>query len=106
MLVWRTIFAQNVNGEERLICCASHALSKAEQIYCMSLQKRMAVIWDLRTFHYFVMRQPFEVLTDHSSLHWLCTVKGKSAMLHRWQVKLEEYQYNHCCQGSIPSISV
>ena len=36
---------------------------------------------------------PFEVFTDHYALQWLKTMRTLSALLHRWSVALEEYDF-------------
>ena len=87
------ILAQVREGKERIICCASRALSKAEKSYPATKLECLAIVWAVAKFRPYLMAMPFEVFTDHYALQWLKTMRTGSALLHRWSAALEEYDF-------------
>ena len=87
------ILAQVREGKERIICCASRALNKAEKSYPATKLECLAIVWAVAKFRPYLMAIPFEVFTDHYALQWLKTMRTGSALLHRWSAALEEYDY-------------
>ena len=87
------ILAQVRDGKERIICCASRALNKAEKSYPATKLECLAIVWAVAKFRSYLMAMPFEVFTDHYALQWLKTMRTGSALLHRWSAALEEYDF-------------
>ena len=87
------ILAQVREGKERIICCASRALNKAEKSYPATKLECLAIVWAVAKFRPYLMAMPFEVFTDHYALQWLKTMRIGSALLHRWSAALEEYDF-------------
>ena len=87
------MLAQVREGKERIICCASRALNKAEKSYPATKLECMAIVWAVAKFRPYLMAMPFEVFTDHYALQWLKTMRTGSALLHRWSAALEEYDF-------------
>ena len=87
------ILAQVREGKERIICCASRALNKAEKSYPATKLECLAIVWAVAKFRPYLMAMPFEVFTDHYALQWLKTMRTGSALLHRWSAALEEYDF-------------
>ena len=87
------ILAQVREGKERIICCASRALNKAEKSYPATKLECLAIVWAVAKFRPYLMAMPFEVYTDHYALQWLKTMRTGSALLHRWSAALEEYNF-------------
>ena len=87
------ILAQVRDGKERIICCASRALNKAEKSYPATKLECLAIVWAIAKFRPYLMAMPFEVFTDHYALQWLKTMRTGSALLHRWSAALEEYDF-------------
>ena len=87
------ILAQVREGKERIICCASRALNKAEKSYPATKLECLAIVWAFAKFRPYLMAMPFEVFTDHYALQWLKTMRTGSALLHRWSAALEEYDF-------------
>ena len=87
------ILAQVRDGKERIICCASRALNKAEKSYPATKLECLAIVWAVAKFRPYLMAMPFEVFTDHYALQWLKTMRMGSALLHRWSAALEEYDF-------------
>ena len=87
------ILAQVREGKERIICCASRALNKAEKSYPATKLECLAIVWAVTKFRPYLMAMPFEVFTDHYALQWLKTMRMGSTLLHRWSAALEEYDF-------------
>ena len=87
------ILAQVRDGKERIICCASRALNKAEKSYPATKLECLAIVWAVTKFRPYLMAMPFEVFTDHYALQWLKMMRTGSALLHRWSAALEEYDF-------------
>lgn len=82
------VLAQNPDGTDRLICCASWLLNCAKQNYTTTKTECLATVSGLRTFRHFLMEELLEVLIDYPSLCWLHIMKGGRTLLHQWQAKL------------------
>ena len=82
------ILAQIRDGKERIICCASRALNKAEKSYPATKLECLVIVWAVAKFRPYLMAMPFEVYTDHYALQWLKTMRTGSALLHRWSAAL------------------
>lgn len=67
----RAVLAQNLGEQERLKCCASCLLSRAERNYDTTETECLAIVWRFHSFQHFDIGQPFEVLTNHSRLRWV-----------------------------------
>ena len=87
------ILAQVRDSKERIICCASRALNKAEKSYPATKLECLVIVWAVAKFRPYLMAMPFEVFTDHYALQWLKTMRTGSALLHRWSAALEEYDF-------------
>ena len=87
------ILAQVQDGKERIICCASRVLNKAEKSYPATKLECLVIVWAVAKFRPYLMAMPFEVYTDHYALQWLKTMRTGSALLHRWSAALEEYDF-------------
>ena len=87
------ILAQVQDGKERIICCASRALNKAEKSYPATKLECLAIVWAVAKFCPYLMAMPFEVYAVHYALQWLKTMRTGSALLHRWSAALEEYNF-------------
>ena len=87
------ILAQVREGKERIICCTSRALNKAEKSYPATKLECLAIVWSVAKFRPYLMAMHFEVYTDHYALQWIKTMRTGSALLHRWSAALEEYDF-------------
>ena len=53
------ILAQQQDGRERVICCASRTLNKAEQNYSAMKKECLAVVWGIKNFRNSLIANPF-----------------------------------------------
>ena len=85
--------AQQQEGRERIICCASRTLNKVEQNYSATKKECLAVVWGIKNFRNYLIANNFKVYTNHYSLQWLRAMKNESALIHRWAAQLEDYDF-------------
>ena len=87
------ILSQQQEGKERIICCASHTLSKSEQNYSATKKECLAVVWGIKNFRNYLIPNHFKVYMDHYFLQWLRSMKHEFALMHRWAAQLEDYDF-------------
>jgi len=81
------------DGKEYVICYISRLLKGAELHYSVSEKEMLAVIWAIRQFRCYVYGREFEIITDHSALQYLLTVKDLNGRLARWSIYLQSYLF-------------
>jgi hypothetical protein len=86
------VLMQRQGKDNRVIAYASKSLNKSERNYSATKKEALALVWALRHFRPYLYK-PFRVYTDHYALKWLRHMKGGAALLHRWCLELEEYQF-------------
>ena len=82
------LIQKDENGVERSIAYASRGLYGAEANYTVSELECLAVIWSIEKFRGYLEGRHFTVVTDHSCLLWLRTIKNPTGRLARWAMKL------------------
>ena len=87
------ILAQQQEGKECIICCASQTLSKSKQNHSTTKKECLAVVYGIKNFHNYLIANHFKVYTDHYSLQWLRSMKHKSTVLHHWAAELKNYDF-------------
>ena len=50
-------------------------------------------MWGIKNFRNYLIANHFKVYTDHYSLQWLRSMKHESALLHRREAQLEDYDF-------------
>ena len=48
---------------------------------------------ECQTYRQYLLRRPFEIITDHRPLVWVRNLKNPSAKVFRWLLQLEEYTF-------------
>lgn len=74
--------AQVLGGWKRINCCTSWTNTTAECHYGATKLECLTIFCALRTFRYYLIGAPFEVIMDHNAMQWLKTMKSKTAVLH------------------------
>ena len=87
------VLLQEVEGQERVIEFASRVLTPAEQNYSVTERECLAVIWAIQKFRPYIEAYEFKVVTDHSSLRWLCQMKNPTSRLARWVLELQGHHF-------------
>ena len=68
------VLTQTIDGVERVLCFASRTMTPAERNYSVTECECLAVMWAIRKFRPYVEGYHITVITDHSSLKWLCNL--------------------------------
>ncbi|XP_008204128.1 uncharacterized protein LOC103315702 [Nasonia vitripennis] len=87
------VLTQNINGQDRVLEFASRVLTLAERNYTVSERECLAVLFAVRKFRQYIEGYEFKVITDHSSLRWLCNLRNPTGRLIRWALKLQGHKY-------------
>ena len=86
------LLSQVQDGQERAICYASKAFSKAQTRYSATKRKLLAVVNFTRHFRHYLFGTQFKIVTDHSALQWLHNFKDPDALTARWLGKTRSIQ--------------
>uniref|UniRef100_A0A146M517 RNA-directed DNA polymerase n=1 Tax=Lygus hesperus TaxID=30085 RepID=A0A146M517_LYGHE len=87
------VLSQIRDGEERPICYASKQFNAAEANYSATERELRAVVYAVQQFRCYLYGRTFTLITDHSALRWLMSLKDPSARLTRWALRLQEYDF-------------
>ena len=88
------------DGHERIIAYASRNLNKAERNYTVTEWECLAVVWAIRKYREYLAGYHFTVVTDHSSLKWMCRQKNSVGTVARWAMELAQYDFDIHRKGS------
>lgn len=72
---------------------ASRTLFPAEKNYSASKLELLALDWSTKYFRCYLLGRDFKILTDHSALRWLLSVREPSSRLMKWLLRLSEFNY-------------
>lgn len=86
------LLQENMKGEEHPIAYISRTLNKNEKNYTISELEGLAVVWSLRTLRHLIYGRPIKIVSDHSALCWLNSIKN-SGRLCRYAISLSEFDY-------------
>ena len=84
---------QRKDGKERNIAYFSRQLNDRERKYSVSKCECLAIIFGIKKARPYIYGNHFTVLTDHSALSWLLTMKNPNNRLFRWLLYLSDYNF-------------
>lgn len=87
------ILAQCVNDEDYVCQYSSRTLIKHEINYSISEKECLGVIFALKTFRVYLIGTEFTIVTDHSALAWLMSIKDPVGRLARWAIYIQGYNF-------------
>ena len=67
---------------------------KHEANYTITELECLAIIDSVNKWHCYLHGQEFTIISDHSALQWLKSIKNPTGRLFRWSLKLSVYNYN------------
>ena len=80
------------DGEEHPISYGGRSLRGGEPRYNTTELECLAIVEGLRANHIYLANNKFKLLTDHSALQWLRSIKPTNGRLHRWAMCISGYQ--------------
>jgi len=88
------ILSQKDDENREYVCLyASRILKGAELQYGITEKECLAVVWGIKQFRIYLHGKNFLVITDHSALAWLMSIKDPTGRLARWSIYLQSYEY-------------
>ena len=88
-----TLMQKDEDGHEHPIEYFSKQLNEAQENYNASELECLAVVEAVKHFEVYLYRR-FTVVTDHSALQWLLSLKNPKGKLYRWSVELSTYKFD------------
>ena len=85
------VVMKNHGSKEVVIVYASHRFSRTDSRRGPTERECMAMLWGVRHFCQFLAGRRFSLVTDCSALIWLFRSRSFSPKLHRWALRLVEY---------------
>lgn len=65
----------------------------AEQKYSITESEALAVKWAIETLQFYLVNNPFTLLSDHAPLQWLHKVKNSNPCSLRWYLSLLPFSF-------------
>ena len=104
-------------GNEHPVAYTSRVLNKHERNYSVTERVCLVLINTVKQFKVYVHRVKFQIITDHSSLKWLQTLKEPEGRLVRWAIALQAYNFeinhrpgaahqNADCLSRLPTVAI
>ena len=82
---------QEIGEVPRVISFASHRWSRTDSRRGPTERECMAILWAVDHFKPYLAGRPFKLVTDCSALTWLFRSRELCPKLHRWALRLMEY---------------
>ena len=80
------------DGNEHPLSYGGRSLRGGEPKYNTTELECLAIVEGLRANHIYLANKKFKLLTDHSALQWLRSIKPTNGRLHRWAMCISSYQ--------------
>jgi transposase InsO family protein len=88
------VLTQNFTDGEHSIAYFSRKLTVQERKFTTTEKECLAVLNSIEKFRGYIEGVKFSVITDHSSLTWLMTLKDPPGRLARWVLKMQAHDFD------------
>ncbi|XP_054841809.1 uncharacterized protein LOC129333892 [Eublepharis macularius] len=87
------VLSQEHEGQEHPVLFISRKLQPAEQKYAVVEKEALAVKWAVGALQYYLVNNPFTLVTDHAPLLWMSRLKDHNARVLRWYLSLLPFSF-------------
>lgn len=87
------VLSQNVQGEERPITFLSRKLHPTKRKYSTNEREALTMKWAVEALQFYLIINPFTLLTDHAPLQWLHKVKDHNPRVLQWYLSLLPFAF-------------
>lgn len=87
------VLSQMQDNKEVVIAYASRHLNTAEVKYSTIEREALAVVFGIKRYRYYLLDEPFVIVSDHRPLQWLESHKDENSRLGRWAILLAGIKY-------------
>ena len=82
-----------LDGEHPIVFL-SRILTDAEKNYTVIELECLAMVWAIKKLRAYVEGSHFKVITDHSALRWLKTLKDPNGRLAHWALEMQQWDFD------------
>ena len=93
------VLGQVQNGREVVIAYGGRKLLPAEKNYSVTEREALAVVAGIKHYQHYLYGAHFKVLTDHSAVRWLMSLKMPCGRLARWALLPQQYDFEIIHRG-------
>ncbi|KAG6922970.1 hypothetical protein G0U57_000322, partial [Chelydra serpentina] len=87
------VLSQDVDGQDHPVLYISRKLFPREKNYAVVEKEALAVKWACDALRYYLLGNPFILVTDHAPLQWLNRMKDNNMRIQRWYLALQPYAF-------------
>jgi hypothetical protein len=88
------VLSQKIGDKEHPVAYASRVLNKAAKNYSVTERELLTVVWSTKYFRCYLYGNEFTVITDHSALRWLLSLKEPGSRLMMWVLRLSQFRFS------------
>ena len=88
------LLTQEHEAGEHPVVYVSRVLTTTERNYSVTEKEALAILWSMRKLRHYLEGYEFNVITDHSSLKWLRSLKDPQERLSLWVMELQGWNFN------------
>lgn len=87
------VLSQSIRGEECPVTFLSRKLHPAVHKYSTIEREALAVKWAIEALQFYLINNPFTLMTDHAPLQWLHKVKDHNPQVLWWYLSLLPFSF-------------
>ena len=85
------VLTQEVENRKAPLGYASHRFTRTEEKLSPNDREVLGVLYGIKQFHTYLQHRRFTLVTDCAALTWLFTSQNLSSKMHRWSMRLMQF---------------